>query len=254
MRTILLTILGLALAALQPTGAEAGCGCDKPPPPRAVIRPFVAHVDQMLTVFDDRVVPGAHYDVLFESTDGSADWSRGKGVALRDFADGQVRPQVKVRVGDVGMGPCRVTVYQQGAPLLQVGGDQFTVAGRPVVLHDFRQNLVLSTYRAGVGSDGTVYIPVDVGQVNGGTTFTGSALGFPLAFGATDVAIYNDQGFLMQLLDPKIPGSRAAPSATGATSSARTRRRTARSTRGAPTIPIRTGTPTARTTWITTTW
>jgi len=173
MRTILLTILGLALAALQPTGAEAGCGCDKPPPPRAVIRPFVAHVDQMLTVFDDRVVPGAHYDVLFESTDGSADWSRGKGVALRDFADGQVRPQVKVRVGDVGMGPCRVTVYQQGAPLLQVGGDQFTVAGRPVVLHDFRQNLVLSTYRAGVGSDGTVYI-----QITAGSGLTSSTFGY----------------------------------------------------------------------------
>lgn len=65
--------------------------------------------------------------------------------------------------------------------------------------------LVLAAVTPPTASAGTIYIPVDVGQVNGGTTFTGSALGFPLAFGATDVAIYNDQGFLMQLLDPKIP-------------------------------------------------
>src|SRR5205823_3919687 len=47
---------------------------------------------------------------------------------------------------------------------------------------------------------------VDVTGVSAATTFTGLALGFPLAFGSSNVAMYNDQGFLMQLLDPNVPG------------------------------------------------
>jgi len=207
MRRTLLMLLALALTAAMPLPAGAGCGCDKPPPPRAQVRPFVGHVDQTISLFDDRFQAGARYDVLFESTvDSSADWSRGKAVVARDFADGRPRAQLKVRVGEVALGPCRITVYRQGSPMLQLADDQFTVAGRPLVLHDFRESLSRSNYRAAVGRDGTLYIPVDVSQVNGGTTFTGNALGFPLTFAANDVAIYNDQGFLMQLLDPKIPG------------------------------------------------
>lgn len=219
MRTPLLMLLALALTAATPPPAGAGCGCDKPPPPRAQVRPFVGHVDQTITLFDDRFQAGQRYDVLFESTVGaSADWSRGKGLVARDFADAQPRPQLKVRVADVGLGPCRITVYRQGALMLQLADDQFTVAGRPLVLHDFRESISRSNYRAAVGRDGTLYIPVDVAQVNSGTTFTGNALGFPLTFAASDVAIYNDQGFLMQLLDPKIPGLFAIDAGTDQTS------------------------------------
>ena len=36
--------------------------------------------------------------------------------------------------------------------------------------------------------------------------FTGTANGFALEFGGQNVAMYNEQGFLMQLLDPTSPG------------------------------------------------
>jgi len=201
--TGVIAALGLAAA----TAAEAGCGCQKPPPPRAAVRPFVGHVDQMITLFDDRLAPGQRYDVRFVSTvDGSSDSSRGKALPKRDFADGQVRTQLRVSVGDVSFGPCTIIVSSNGTELYRLGDDQFTVTAPPIALHDFSENLVRDNYRAGVGADGTVYIPVDVNEVSQATTFVGMADGFPLHFEAQSVAMYNEQGFLMQLLDPTVPG------------------------------------------------
>jgi hypothetical protein len=199
----------LALAALVPSAAQAGCGCDKPPPPRAAIRPFVAWADESVTLFDSRLQDGQAYRVRFDNfIDGSSDWSRGRARVRRDFADRQWRVQLKVRVPSVGLGPVAVSVYRDrdSAPLYVLGDDQFTVAADPVVLHDFRATTSRGGYNAAVGRDGTIYIPVDVSEVSDATRFTGAALGFPLEFQADNVAMYNDQGFLMQLLDPSIPG------------------------------------------------
>jgi hypothetical protein len=198
-------VLGLALAALAlaPRPAHAGCGCDKPPPPRAAIRPFVGYVDQQVTLFDGRLDPGRRYDVLFESSeDGMSDWSRGRAVLRRDLADGERRVQLRVAVGDVSLGPCRVSVWQDGTMLFALEDDAFTVAAEPIALHDFAEGITREGYRAGVGRDGTVYIPVDVSNVNNATTFIGRSEGFPLSFGANDVTMYNGQGFLMQVLQP----------------------------------------------------
>ena len=146
----------LALGALvMPAPVDAGCGCSKPPPPRAAVRPFVGYADQKIVLFSDLLVPNTAYWVQFTATaDGSTDWSRGRAALRRDFAE---------------------TVTQDG-------------------------------YQAGVGKDGTVYVPVDVSSVSDGTIFSGMANGFPLSFEARSVAMYNQQGFLMQLLDPTSPG------------------------------------------------
>src|SRR5262249_23377512 len=179
--TGVIAALGLAAA----TAAEAGCGCQKPPPPRAAVRPFVGHGDQMITLFDDRLAPGQRYDVRFVPTaDGSSDSSRGKALPKRDFADGQMRTQLRVSVGDVSFGPCTIIVSSNGTELYRLGDDQFTVTAPPIALHDFSENLVRDNYRAGVGADGTVYIPVDVNEVSQATTFVGMADGFPLHFEA----------------------------------------------------------------------
>src|SRR5262249_2639127 len=44
--------LAAGLAASVATPAIAGCGCDKPAPPRAAIRPFVAAPSQSITLFN----------------------------------------------------------------------------------------------------------------------------------------------------------------------------------------------------------
>ena len=197
----------LAAAVSLPPAAHGGCGCDKPPPPRAAVRPFAGHANQVITLFNDHLIEGVRYDVLFESSiDGAHDWSRGKSKSKKDFADGSMRQQLRVRVPEVTFGPCRIKVFANGEQLFALGEDQFTITGQAIVLHQFDEDIDRFAYQAGVGLDGTIYIPVDVSQVDDATTFVGGAHGLPVTFGSQDVAIYNEQGFLMQLLDPSKPG------------------------------------------------
>jgi len=205
--TTLVALLALG-AFVLPAPVDAGCGCSKPPPPRAAVRPFVGYADQKIILFSDLLVPNTGYWVQFTATaDGSTDWSRGKAALRRDFADGQARVQMRVPVGNVALGPCSITVWaDRTTPLYTLGDDQFTLTSKPLVVHDFAETVTEDGYQAGVGKDGTVYIPVDVSSVSDGTIFTGMANGFPLSFEARSVAMYNQQGFLMQLMDPTSPG------------------------------------------------
>jgi hypothetical protein len=207
MRRAALALL-LALAAMLPAPrADAGCGCDKPPPPHAAVRPFVAVPDARITLFDARLVAGRPYRVQFVArADGSADWSRGLAVVARDPADGALRVQLPVAVAPVALGPCRLDVYDDTTLVYSLPDDAFTVAAAAVPLSDLRETVVRDGYRAAIGSDGTMYVPVHVGRVSEATTFTGAANGFPLRFTPENVVMYNLQGFLMQLLDPSVPG------------------------------------------------
>ena len=68
-----LTLVALAgcLAAALPSIGWAGCGCDKPAPPRASIRPFVAAPTQTVTLFNAALTDAATYDVAFEPQGGA---------------------------------------------------------------------------------------------------------------------------------------------------------------------------------------
>src|SRR2546429_7467179 len=132
------TGLGRTLLALLALGAAPRaygfCGCDKPPPPLAHVRPFVGNPDQTITLFDDRLVPGSRYTVQFTSRDGVSDWSRGKAVTKRDFADGEFRSQLRVAVPAVSLGPSRISVYG-GHSLAPAPYDaQFTRTPHPIAL------------------------------------------------------------------------------------------------------------------------
>jgi hypothetical protein len=56
-------------------------------------------------------------------------------------------------------------------------------------------------YRAAVGADGTMYLPVDISAVADRMVFNGLGDHYPLVFGPEDIVIYNTQGVLMQLLN-----------------------------------------------------
>jgi len=206
-RTILAIVATLVMLGV-PAPAGAGCGCDKPPPPLAAVRPFVGFADAKATLFDARLVPGQWYSVQFMArSDGSNDWSRGQAKLVHDFADGQYRSGVQVAVPPVSFGPTSIRVYDDsGALVYQLTDDQFTMTAAPISLHQFGETVSRDGYQAGIGSDGTLYIPVDVKEVTDATTFTGATAGFPLAFTPQNVVMYNMQGFLMQLLDPTVPG------------------------------------------------
>lgn len=214
MRTtsVVMGMLGalMALAAGPVAGpAEAGCGCDKPPPPRASVRPFVASPDQYITIFDPALNDGRYYDVFFETggvgTNVGA-WSQGKARKKRDIADGQTRVQLRVQLPELAVGPTRINIYRNNSLVFAVSHQLFTVAARPIVLAAGAGTVARPGYQAAVGWDGTIYIPVDVRQVSDGTRFWGTALDLPIQFQASNVAMYNPQGYLMQLLDPSVPG------------------------------------------------
>jgi hypothetical protein len=200
--TASLTLAAL-LAASIAAPAWAGCGCDKPAPPHAAIRPFVAAARQSVTLFNPALEDGVTYDVAFESQ-GMTQWARGSATLRRDVADGAPREHLRVAVPDVPLGPCVVSVWRDGTRRFAVAADEFTVAARPIALSEIGQT-TRSDYRAAVGADGTVYIPVDVTDVSDATRFSGTALGLPLQYEARNVAMYNDQGYLMQLLDATSP-------------------------------------------------
>jgi len=189
------------MAAVAPR-ADAGCGCDKPPPPKAAIRPFVAHAAQAITIFDDGLVLGRSYRVEFRSLDGTADWSAGRATPIRDLADRKKRGALEVPVPPRPLGPAAITVWDGDRVVVALADDEFTVAPDPIELHEYRESLVEEGYRAAVGRDGTLYIALDLAPVSAATTFVARGVGYPLHYDAGDVVIYNDQGFLMQILDP----------------------------------------------------
>ncbi len=197
----------LALIALGAAPRAYGfCGCDKPPPPLAKVRPFVGYPDQKITLFDDRLVPGSRYTVQFTSRDGVSDWSRGKAVTKRDFADGELRSQLRVAVPAVSLGPSRISVYGGDSLVYALDDDQFTVTSEPIVLHDFAETITRDDYQTGVGADGTVYLAFDLTAMTEATTYSGVAIGYPFRFEGRNVAIFNAQGFLGEMLDPNSLG------------------------------------------------
>ena len=206
-RWVTLVLLGVLGALGTPHVADAGCGCAKPPPPRAAVRPFVAWPNETITLFNDQLVPGQIYNVRFRSSVAHAVvWTRGTANSNRDIADGQNRPQVTVAVPALPPGPCRITLWGRNLKEFSIDDSQFTVTTPPVALHQFSETIVQDGYQAGVGRDGTVYLAFDLSQVTDATSFYGAAIGLPVTFAAGNVAMYNDQGFLMQLLDPTVPG------------------------------------------------
>jgi hypothetical protein len=208
MRRTLWAVVGALMAAgLVPVPVEAGCGCDKPPPTRAAVRPFVGHAGERITLFSEELVEGEHYRVEFTSAVGDVtDWSAGRARRKRDLADGEVRTQLRIAVPDVPFGPVRLSIAGRSGTVLRLPDSAFTVTTEPLPLHEFAETITRTDYQAGVGRDGTLYIPVDVRDVSSATSFVAQGQGYKLAFGPGDVVMYNEQGFLMQVLDPGAPG------------------------------------------------
>ena len=195
-----LALLGVVLST---TTASAFCGCDKPPPPRAQIRPAFAATEQLVELFDDRIQPGNRYKVVFASRDGSSDWSAAKGVRRRDMADAHARTQLRVAIPDVPLGPATVSVYtDDGSLLYELPDDEFTVIAPPVPLGDVSAAITRDGYQTGIGADGTVYFSFDLSAMTDATLYTGAAEGWPLSFTGASVAILNAQGVLGEVLDP----------------------------------------------------
>ena len=199
--TIMLSALA-ACAALRGAPAEAGCGCNKPPPPAAMVRPAFASPGDSVTLFppDNRA---GQYDVRFANGWSDTTIKNVNAVYKRDLADGQYKWQVVVKAPVLWPGPTSISVNPPSGSRFNIPSSAFTMMQPAVVLREGDGETLVKCYRAAVSSDRTVLIPVDISAIDDHMIFNGLAEQYPLLFGAADVTIYNMQGFLMQLLTPQ---------------------------------------------------
>jgi len=204
--TVVLALV-LGVAGL-PARGEAGCGCEKPPPPVAAIRPPFASPGDTVTLLAEGMVAGATYVATFRDWDGDELAVEGVAVDKRDFADGVVKTQLAVAAPALAPGPATVAVtpLAGGATLLEVPATDFTMLQASLPLPEAKGQTRASCYSAAVAMDGTVYFPLDISDVAEQMIFTGRAGGYRLTFDPEDVVIYNTQGVTMQLLDPAVVG------------------------------------------------
>lgn len=201
-------LVGMLL--LSTPSAHAGCGCTKPPPSVASIRPNVTYGDTSVTLFGSGITTGQLYNVTFTAMNGtSATVSSVQAASKRDLADGVYKAQLAVTVpSSLPLGPVGITVKRAGQPaiLLSIPDTSFTVAPQPIAVPGQVGTFSYSNYKAAVGRNGVVYLSLDLSGNNDPRTFRAQALGYPLRFTTADAVVYNTQGFLMQLLNAPIPG------------------------------------------------
>jgi hypothetical protein len=215
----LLLALVPALALLELAGApaaRAGCGCEKPPPPPASVRPNVTSPGREITLFHPGLVAGSTYRVRFES--GVADAAvnaSAVAVVRRDLANGAHVPQLALPLPQLPLGPSRIEVRGPSAVLFTIDDADFTVAPPPLPILTAVDRYEFEDVRAAVGRDGTVYFALDFSDVQQARVFRAQAVGYPLRFTNEDLAFWNVQGFLMQLLGARMPGLYALAAGEG---------------------------------------
>lgn len=218
-------VVGLIVGLVAPHDASAGCGCNKPPPPPAQVRPAVIYSGGIVTLFAPSLVAGGTYTVTFTSgvVAGAGAAVETQAIFARDLADAVWKPQIRVPLPDLPLGPASIDVAANGAPLLHVDDASFTVAPQPIALPEAYGIVHLPDFRAAVGRDGVVYVAFDLTALRKPMIFEARAVGYPLRFSLDDVVFHNAQGFLMQMLvsDPgtkkeaPIPGMFVFPAAAG---------------------------------------
>jgi hypothetical protein len=202
----------VALPALVPARpARAGCGCEKPPPPPAEVRPSVAYVGAPVTLFSPHFVAGQAYTVTFTpGVGGAAVRVEAVVTSGRDLGDGSVKPQLVVRLPALPLGPASISARRTGQAVRDVFIDDaaFTVAPPPLALAAEYGAWTVPGVRGAVGRDGIVYLALDLTRLTKPMVLEAQATSYPLRFTAEDVVFKNVQGFLMQLLVEGEPNQR----------------------------------------------
>jgi hypothetical protein len=185
----------IAMATLRSLPANAGCGCAKPPPPLQLVRPAFASPGDTVTFFppDNR---SGQYEVR-------VGWYRiqRNAVYKRDLADGQYKWQIVVQMPTLPIGPLGIDVKGPGRDF-SIPSSDFTMMQRPLALQEADGETIAKCYSAAVTANHVVLIPLDITAITDHMIFNGLGEKYPLLFSASDVMIYNTQGFLMQLLTP----------------------------------------------------
>ncbi len=183
--------------------ATAGCGCEKPPPLPAAVRPHATYSGAQVALFHPALVEGGSYEARFApSSGGQIIGAAGVASVARDLADGLDRAQLTVSLPTLPPGPAAIEIVSvdDGSVVSAISDDHFTVVPDPIGMPDCYGEHVHQGVRAAVGRDGLLYLALDLSDLQRPTIFEAQAMGLPLRFGNEDVVFYNTQGVLMQAL------------------------------------------------------
>lgn len=203
--TVLLFVVALLGA---PRAVHAGCGCDKPPPAPAAVRPNATYAGMPVTLFNSGLVTGQAYTVTFTAMNGQSATVSTQAVTKSDLADGVYKPQLMVATPSLPLGPVAISVRQAGqsGALFALADDLFTLAPAPLSVPAQVGEFHYQNFQFAVSRAGVAYLSLNLTAVSLPMVFQAQALGYPLRFSSSDIVFYNTQGFLMQLLSQNMPG------------------------------------------------
>jgi hypothetical protein len=194
LRTLLVSLLAIGVAPLLLSStAQAGCGCDHPPPEWSPVMPIFAPVGATIRIHEDGNAfdVGSHYDVEID----------GQDVADAVVAEHAGYLDVRVPEG-VDVGPARIEVskWKRGwfgwyaHEVTDYDSSYFTVLSDFVSLPDEQGLFETGEFEIAVDSDGAILIPIDLTNVLDPHQFAFQFTNLALSFGPEDVVIYNKDG------------------------------------------------------------
>jgi hypothetical protein len=211
---LMLTSLGLSAPA---SPARASCGCEKPPPLAAAVRPNFSYPARdshsacdltkggCVALFSDGFVVGRSYDVEFRPASGKSTKARATARLRRDLADGVSRVQIWAPVPPkTSVGPAAIEVRDDTGKILGIPDTDFTVIAPPIVVPQDGGVVVVDKYRVAVGRDRTAYVALDVTGMLPRVDFAAKGYALALRYAKDDMLLYNTQGVLMEALSSTV--------------------------------------------------
>jgi len=196
------------LLLVRPGGADAGCGCNKPPPLPAAVIPSVAFEGMTITLFNPAFAVGQSWSVTFTDTSTSVTVTS-PVISRRNITDpsGNTRtPQLVLSVPEVLVGPVSIAA-SNGTSSMNIPASDFVVLGRPIAVAETNQEINAASYSMAVGLDGTLWVGIaGLARVCDPIEIDAQFKGYPLQFGFGDVSIINLQGFFIDTLNSQSAG------------------------------------------------
>lgn len=193
-------LAALLLSVVVPRAAQAGCGCDHPPPSWSVVLPAFASPGRTVRIHavDGELQPGASYAVAFLDRSGRA-------VTTTVVAHARHALDVALPAA-VAPGPIALRVSGPGYDR-RYDASAFTALPPAIALAPGVLQVRLAEHPVTVAADGTVLLPIDLTHVLEPTQFAFELQSFALDFDEDDVVFYNADGVDLTIFTLSVQGS-----------------------------------------------
>lgn len=184
---LLVLATGFSFAARP---ANAGCGCDHPPPIEGVAHPAFAWPGSVITITDTAFQkPGTKIKI--------------DGQPVERYLPPPRMATARVVVPEgINVGPAKIEIFSQRGQLVKtLPSNVFTALPPPVPVIDADGYFYYKDVNAAVDATGTLLIPFDLTGVLDPRQFYMNLVNTPLRFGEPDMIYYNKDQFNLKLFE-----------------------------------------------------